>query len=82
MCQTGQFYDANSSTGDLCKTAKLLKHLLQARVWPSVPEKLVGGVVVRNKKQRSPGLFKILAIMSFYFFLIYKEDVSLGPKCF
>ena len=68
MCQTGQFCDANLSPGDLCRTAKLLKCLLQARVWPSVPEKLVGGAVVKNKKQRNPGLFHALAIISFYFF--------------
>jgi len=61
------------STGDLHRTAKLLNYLLQVRVWPPVIEMLVRGIMVKNEKQRSLEMFNTLAVLSFYFFAIYKE---------
>lgn len=72
-CQPGQFDHTNLSTGDFHTTAKLLNCLLQARFWPPVIEMLVRGIMVKNEKQRSLEMFNTLAIISFYFFAIYKE---------
>lgn len=69
MCQNGHFYDANMST----REHRALMQFVQIECWPSVTGKLDWGRVVKNEEQRIPGMFNTLAILSFYFFLIYKE---------
>lgn len=71
--QPGQFDDTNLSTGDLCRTAKVLNYLLQARFWPPVMDMLVGGIMVKNEKQRSLEMLNTVAIISLYSFVVYKE---------